>query len=1031
MFFTGLLLVIFALGIAYATFVENDFGTITAKILIYNSLWFEVLLAIMVINLSGSIIVNKLISKKKWPIFLFHVAFIIIIIGAAVTRYNSFEGSMHIREGETSNFISSDASYIRLTATENGQSATIEKEVKFSGYTSNRFSESLEINNKIIKIQNLQFVPSADETIVEDFNGEPIISILAVSEGMQRVNLSLTKGTSKKVDNVRFGFESPENSVDVNFTESNGIVSVVSTDSLLISGMMANSGEVLPAKKTIKISTQKVYQAKDVNFVFKQFNQKGRMQLMYNPPESGVFSNDAFLARITVDDASNDLVVYGKKGIIGETHQVQINGIDISVTYGAKIIELPFALKLIEFQLERYPGSNSPSSYASEVELIDKTNNFTMPFRIYMNNILKYNGYRFFQASYDTDEKGTVLSVNHDQAGTAITYFGYLIMAIGMVLTLFNKNSRFKKLIRASAKLSDERKKLFTILAFGLFFSFSSVAQISAPTQRIDNGHVAAFSELLIQNHRGRIEPVNTLASEILRKVSKKGSIEGMSASEVFLDMHINAEKWKSIPIIKVANPELRKFLGTSEKLVPFNSIVNSSFAGNYKLRDLVQKTYEKKPNERNKYDKEIINVDERVNILMSLFTGNFLTIFPVPGHSNNKWASLNNLSIIGPENAEKTQATINSYFQSISESKRSGDWRSPNGYLKVLKENQKKYGADIIPPAFSIKLEVFYNNFNIFGKLSKFYMLVGFILLTLQFISIFKPKVKMGKLKQIGTILAIVLFISHTFGLIIRWYISGHAPWSNGYESMIFIGWATCLAGLIFIKRSEITLSLTLILAGLALMVAGMSWMSPEITDLVPVLKSYWLIVHVAIITASYGFLGICALLGLLNLILMIFRTEKNAARINFTIKELVYIIQIALIIGLFMLTLGSFIGGVWANESWGRYWGWDPKETWALVTIIVYSFITHMHKIPGFRGSFAHSTAMLVGFASVLMTFFGVNYYLSGLHSYAQGEPPPIPMGVYIALFLIVIIVIAAYISEKKGKSNVVQEDIEDVSD
>jgi cytochrome c-type biogenesis protein CcsB len=199
---------------------------------------------------------------------------------------------------------------------------------------------------------------------------------------------------------------------------------------------------------------------------------------------------------------------------------------------------------------------------------------------------------------------------------------------------------------------------------------------------------------------------------------------------------------------------------------------------------------------------------------------------------------------------------------------------------------------------------------------------------------------------------------------------------------------------------------------------------MSPEITPLVPVLKSYWLIVHVAIITASYGFLGISALLGLLNLILMVFRNPKNLNRINYTIKELVNIIQIALIVGLLMLTVGSFLGGVWANESWGRYWGWDPKETWALVTVLVYTFITHMHRIPGMRGSFAMSAAALVGFSSVLMTYFGVNYYLSGLHSYAQGEAAPIPMGVYIAIVLVFVIIGAALISESKNKQ---KEDIQ----
>lgn len=345
-------------------------------------------------------------------------------------------------------------------------------------------------------------------------------------------------------------------------------------------------------------------------------------------------------------------------------------------------------------------------------------------------------------------------------------------------------------------------------------------------------------------------------------------------------------------------------------------------------------------------------------------------------------------------------------------------DWATANQLLQMLKNNQQKYGAKIMPSPTKIKLEVLYNNLNIFGKLSKIFMFTGLILLFLQLATLFNSKFQISKLKKVAMLFILVLFIAETAGLAIRWYISDHAPWSNGYESMIFISWATCLGGLIFANRSEITLSLTTVLAGLTLMVAGMSWMSPEITNLVPVLKSYWLIVHVAVITASYGFLGISALLGFLNLALMILRNNKNKKRVNFTIKELVNIIQIAMLIGLFMLTIGSFLGGVWANESWGRYWGWDPKETWALVTVLVYTFIGHMHKIPGFRGSFAVSTGAVLGISSVLMTYFGVNYYLSGLHSYAQGEPAPIPAGVYIAVVVVFIVIFVAYLSNRSEK-------------
>jgi len=1004
MFFTGILLMIFAIAIGYATFVENDYGTITAKILIYNSRWFELLLVVLSINLIGSIFEYKLIARKKWTILLFHSAFVIILIGAAVTRYYGYEGTMHIRENQSSNILVSEASYVTLEARSGDQVVKKEQEVKFSPYTANRFSESVSINGQEITVENQMFMPSATENIVVDPNGQPIVSVIAVSES-RRLDFNLRENDIKNIGGISMGFGSNVSS-DIQFILDDGNLLLLAEDTLRISDMSDSEPAILIPGTATEIDNQKVYSYRSLNFAVKQFLMKGSTQLVYQQAQRGMSTIDAIKTTVSGNGTSKELIVYGQKGEVGEAYSTNMNGIDVSVTYGSKIIELPFSIQLKDFQLERYPGSNSPSSYASEVVLHDGS--IERPFRIFMNNILKYKGYRFFQSSYDTDERGTILSVNHDSLGTSITYFGYLIMAIGMILTLFNKNSRFKALIKVSGKLREQKKKLFAVLVTGLLLAVSAQAQ---NTSAIDKRHAGEFENLLVQDRKGRIEPVSTLASEILRKVAKKTSWEGMTPSEVFLDMQANPDKWKNVPFIKVANPELRKILGTSGSYATFNSIIAPREMGGYRLSSMVQEAYEKSNNQRNKFDKEIMNVDERINILISVFNGDFLTIFPIPGDDNHKWVSINEGNELDDQSAKFAMETVSSYLTSV----RNRDWATANVLLANLEQNQQKNGAKIIPSVAKVKLEVIYNDLNIFGKLSKIFMFTGLIMLVLQLITIFNPQTRMVSIKKIAIYFVFLLFLAETAGLGIRWYISDHAPWSNGYESMIFISWATCLGGLIFARRSEITLSLTSVLSGLTLMVAGMSWMSPEITNLVPVLKSYWLIVHVAVITASYGFLGISALLGFLNLILMIFRNGRNIDRINLTIKELVNVIQIALIIGLLMVTLGSFLGGVWANESWGRYWGWDPKETWALVTVLVYTFITHMHRIPGMRGSFAMSTAAVLGFSSVLMTYFGVNYYLSGLHSYAQGEPAPIPTGVYIAVVVVAFVVLAAFFSEK----------------
>jgi cytochrome c-type biogenesis protein CcsB len=1015
MLFTGMLTVVFAVSIGYATFIENDYGTITAKILIYNSRWFEILLVLLGLNLIGSIITNKLYTWKKWPIFIFHIAFIFMLVGAALTRYFGYEGLMHIREGESTDYIISEETFIQLVVSDGDETVSKVREVMFSPYTSNRFSERIPVNGKTVHIKSLQYVPSAVETVVADPSGEPMISLMAVGSNMQRQAFNLKLGEQKAVDNTIIGFHAGDAQPGVHLSMEGNKLFVTASDTLFLLDMAGNQTLSIYPGIQSELNTQSVYSTGDIHFAVSRFFQKGRLQLTYSPSENAGFAADAVQLAVAVDDNARSLVVFGKKGMVGESFTTSVDGVNVTASFGSRKIELPVSIYLSDFQLERYPGSNSPSSFASEVILRDGETE--KPYRIYMNNILNYKGYRFFQSSYDNDEKGTVLSVNSDAWGTSVTYLGYLMMIIGFFFTMFVRNSRFMKLVKASAKLSEDRKKLFAVIIFG-FIAFSVSAQTGSNIQPLNRRHVAEFEELLLQSHKGRTEPAATMASEILRKVVRKNNWKGMPATEVFLHMQANPEIWKNEPIIKIANPDLQKMLGVSGGFASFNQIVLPRESGGYRLGQMVSAAFEKKSSERNKLDKEVINVDERVNIMMSVFTGRFFTVFPVPGHSNDKWVSVADAHQLAESGENFARQVTGNYLQAVARQ----DWGTASQLLNSIKGYQQKEGAAIIPSGTKIKLEILYHKWDIFGKLSKVLLTVGLILLILQIYTIFNPKKKLGGLRKAGFYIILFFFLIQTSGLIIRWYISGHAPWANGYESMIFLSWATLLAGILFVGRSEITLSLTTMLAGLTLLVAGFSWMSPEITNLVPVLQSYWLIVHVAIIMASYGFLGISAMLGLLNLILMIFRNPENERRINHTIKELVVIIHISLIIGLFMLAAGSFIGGVWANESWGRYWGWDPKETWAMVTILVYSFIVHMHKIPGFKGNFAVSAASLVGFGSVLMTYFGVNYYLSGMHSYAQGEPAPVPAGVYIGVILVLLLVSVAFAYDKKA----VREDV-----
>ena len=257
-----------------------------------------------------------------------------------------------------------------------------------------------------------------------------------------------------------------------------------------------------------------------------------------------------------------------------------------------------------------------------------------------------------------------------------------------------------------------------------------------------------------------------------------------------------------------------------------------------------------------------------------------------------------------------------------------------------------------------------------------------------------------------------------HTSGLIIRWIISGHAPWSDAYESIIYSAWATVLAGLIFSKRFLLTLSGAAIVASLLLMVAHLSWINPQISNLVPVLKSYWLMIHVSMIVASYGFFALAAILGFIALWLIAFTTKSNKPKLANTLSELTIINEKTLQVGLFMLAIGTFLGGVWANESWGRYWGWDPKETWALISILVYVFVLHMRFIPPLRGKLVFNFMSLACISTIIMTYFGVNYFLSGLHAYGNpnGTKIEIPMWIYYSIGIVILTGILARFKYKK---------------
>lgn len=1000
----GILIIIFAVAIGVATFIENDFGTTAARTLVYDARWFEVLLILLALNMTGSFFKFRVLKKSKWAIIIFHFSFIIILIGAGITRYWGYEGSMHIRENETVNSIRTYESFIHLTHNQQ----TVSKQVAFAEGVKNKFHASIHD----IDVKLLEFIPNANESLIEIPGGETILTFGIIS-GDQRQMSYVKKNSSRFVNDIQFAFDDDPDARIV-FSHRNDTTFITSKDTITIIDMAANQRAVLPDQPTI-FENGKLYRiGNNLQLSMGQLFLQAQINFsVADTPERRY----ADVVKLEVSDAQNskEVIIRGASGVMGQPSVVNLGAKSIQIAYGAKTITLPFSLKLNDFILDRYPGSNSPSSFESEVTLIDNEKNIHENRRIYMNNVLEHRGYRFYQSSYDQDEKGTILSVNHDGLGTIVTYIGYFLLTLGMSMSIFARSSRFQMV---SKKIREVQKTASVILVLAMFAIPSFTFAQNNTLKAIDYNHAKEFGGLLVQDKQGRIEPMNTLASEVIRKITRKSTFNGLHSDQVFLGMILEPEKWKRVPMIRISHPEIQAMTNNTGKYAAFTDFVQES-QGAYLLRNAVESAYAKKPAERNKFDKEVIKVDERVNIFYMATMGQYLKLFPKPGDSQHTWYTpfSHNLEISGDDSLFVANI-FSLYGNAVVQGIQSDNYTNAASYLEGIKKFQLKYGSEIIPAQGKIKAELWYNKANIFLRLGSIYGLIGFVLLILVFIRILS-KYHLKWPVRIFSILVYAAFALHTFGLGLRWYLSGHAPWSDGYESLIYIGFATVLAGVVFSVRSPLTLAATSILASIILMVAHLSWMDPEITNLVPVLKSYWLTIHVSIITASYGFFALGALLGFLNLMLNLFKSGSNILKIDERIEELSYINEMSLTIGLYMLTIGTFLGGVWANESWGRYWGWDPKETWALFSILAYAFILHMRMIPGLRSRFAFNLFALVGFGSIIMTYFGVNYYLSGLHSYAKGDPMPIPAFVYYSVAIIIVVGIFSYISDRKYRS------------
>lgn len=997
-------LLIFLIAIGAATFIESIHGVQAAKIVVYNATWFTTLLVYLSIAMVFNMVHYRMWQREKIALLSFHISFLIIMLGAAVTRYTGYEGLAVIREGTSVDYIYTSEPKLLVSINDTKKPKVLAFPAWFSDWSfiNNSFEHEIEHNDKTLRISYNNFISNAIDSI--KFDKSISTAILDVVVGQMKSNY-MAPGDSLMSGTLPLGFNT-KNQNGICFKQTGEKIllkSGVDLRMLPMTLMMKarrtgaqipdSMYQSIPKNQWVDANIKTLYQSGTNQFVLKNVfyhAQKAKMKAKMKNQGADYLTVD-----LESGNEHKTMTLKGGLNAMPDPEYCEIDGMTVQLEYGAVRRPLPFAVYCKDFKLSKYPGSESPSSFESYLSIFDPRNNYKSDRHVFMNHVTDYDGYRFFQSAYELDnpatmenEEATKLSVNHDSWGTNITYFGYLLMAIGMVLSLFAPKGRFRAL---NEQLKKIKKQALTVICLTLGMSVFGQHEHQPDYTKIfrvvDASHSEELAKLLVQDEGGRIIPIHTLCDQLLRKVHGGNTYKEYNAVQTVFSLHMYGKYWMRQPMILV--PSAVRTPLKLNKYCSFNSLLDG--AGRYKFQKEYAAAHGKAEKFQNEFEKKLIKLTERFEVFQGIIGWQYMRIIPKKNDANNKWYVPMSMEIMG-EDSISSIVTLK-YLSALDEAAQNKNYSNAQFLLGKMEQIQRTVGKKVVPSRQKVDFEIRYNKLQIFKSVYRCYLMIGIILLGLFIASIFgtpSPKrLKILKiLRYIFLGLGATLFFYHAMGLGFRWYISGHAPWSNGYEAIVFIAWVTVVAGWAFLKKVEVVMPMALILASMMLFVSELNLLDPEITPLVPVLKSYWLMIHVAIITGSYGFLGLSFVLGFLNLVFYLFQNKSNQLKISNQVSQITAVNEMTMTIGIFMLTIGTFLGGVWANESWGRYWGWDPKETWALVSILVYAIILHLRFIPGLKSAFAFNLASFWGYSAILFTYFGVNFMLVGLHSYAQGD-------------------------------------------
>lgn len=665
--------------------------------------------------------------------------------------------------------------------------------------------------------------------------------------------------------------------------------------------------------------------------------------------------------------------IFGEKGIIYLEKGKPTNTFEYSENENTeKQGTLPFYITLNKFDVKYYNGTEAASDYASHITIND--NNKTTRKVVSINNIATYNGVRLYQTGYNESNKTSALSINKDPWGIAITYIGYCFLFISLISMLISKKGAFRQTLKNPLL----KKGLFV-----LFVLFSCASTQSTFAQKVLPQNTANEFGYLKMLYNDRICLVETFALDFTKKIYGSRKYKNLTPQQVLCGWIFWGEEWSNEPFIEIKKADVRNKLFLP-KYASLNDFFDAGMQG-YLLGPYLQEFNNGK---KDAFHQQIADIDEKIMLIMEVRRGIPLKLFPVKTNNNVKWFSPTDK--LPKTISQNEKLYISQIFNVLYQDALTNNWNSIDQIVHKMQQYQLKNAGNSMPSNTAIKAEHLYNSTPFATILFMFNLALGLVALVVLITNLTSnASSSKSKINQyINVCLSVALYISFialTICEVLRWIISGTIPMSNGYETMLIIAWFILLFAIIAHRKFPILKMFAFILSGFFLLVSHLSQMNPQITNVMPVLNSPLLSIHVSVIMMGYALLSFTFICSLTALIAQLVPQKKHSLKPNNNGQKLQLLSMLFLYPALVALGIGIFIGAIWANISWGQYWTWDPKETWALITFMTYATPAHFAMLPSLKKPMMYHIYMFFAFATVIITYFGVNYFLGGMHSYA----------------------------------------------